>query len=78
MYLDIGTLETSDPSKPEFPKRYLDQTLALRDLYRSRGLPPERLLCVVDEGADHSERSWARRFPVFARWALGLLEGARG
>ncbi|HOX17186.1 MAG TPA: alpha/beta hydrolase-fold protein [Spirochaetales bacterium] len=78
VYLDIGTLESSDPSKPEFPKRYLDETLALRELYRAKGLPPERLLCVVDEGADHSERSWARRFPAFARWALDRLEGARG
>lgn len=78
VYLDIGTRETSDDSKPGFPRRYLDDTLALRDLYRAKGLPPERLLCVVDEGADHSERSWARRFPAFARWALERLEGARG
>ncbi|MBN1243485.1 MAG: alpha/beta hydrolase [Spirochaetales bacterium] len=78
VYLDIGTLETSDPSKPEFPRRYLDDTLALRDLYHGKGLAHERLLCVVDEGADHSERSWARRFPAFARWALERLEGAQG
>lgn len=78
VYLDIGSLETSDPSKPDFPTRYLDDTLALRDLYLAKGLAPERLLCVVDEGADHSERSWARRFPAFARWALARLEGARG
>ncbi len=76
VYLDIGTKETSDDSKPGFARRYLDDTLELRDWLLGRGQPGESLLCVVDEGADHSERSWARRFPLFIDWALSRLFGA--
>jgi len=75
VYLDIGTAETSDASKTDFPNRYLQDTLDIRDYLISRGLPQNRLLCIVEEGADHSERSWARRFPGFITWALGHLQG---
>jgi len=78
VYLDIGTRETSDDSKEDFPNRYLQDTLDIRDLLISRGLPQARLLCIIDEGANHSEQSWARRFPGFITWALDRLEGAAG
>ncbi|MCA1949050.1 MAG: hypothetical protein LDL24_00630 [Treponema sp.] len=76
VYLDIGTAETSDDSKADFPSRYLQDTLDIRDYLTSRGLAQERLLCVVDKGANHSEQSWARRFPGFINWAFGHLAGA--
>lgn len=76
VYLDIGTNETSDDSKTDFPDRYLQDTLDIRDYLISRALPQDRLFCVVDKGANHSEQSWARRFPGFITWALGHLAGA--
>lgn len=76
VYLDIGTAETSDASKKDFPNRYLQDTIEIRDYLISRGLPQERLLCVIDEWANHSEQSWARRFPGFITWALDRLQGA--
>jgi len=76
VYLDIGTAETSDASKPDFARRYLNDTLELRDYLATRGLPAERLLCVVDEGAEHSERSWSRRFPGFIDWSMNRLAGS--
>ncbi len=78
VYLDIGTKETSDARKQDFPNRYLQDTLDIRDYLLSRGLPQKQLLCVVEEGANHSEHSWARRFPGFITWALDRLQGAAG
>lgn len=70
VYLDIGTRETSDADKPDFPERYLRDTLELRDELLELGIPADNLKFVLEEGADHSEHSWARRFPGFLLWAL--------
>lgn len=76
VYLDVGTAETSDDTKPDFARRYLQDTLDMRDELMKLGQPEAELLCAVDEGAEHSERAWARRFPRFADWAMDRLEGS--
>ncbi|MDH7484376.1 MAG: hypothetical protein QHH01_07095, partial [Spirochaetales bacterium] len=73
VYLDIGTRETSDAANPDFPQRYLRDTLELRDELLRLGIPSANLKFVLEEGADHSEHSWARRFPGFLLWALDRL-----
>ncbi|MBU0954825.1 MAG: hypothetical protein KKI09_05275, partial [Spirochaetes bacterium] len=76
VYLDIGTAETSDPSKPDFARRYLQDTLDVRDYLVSCGQELSELPCVIEEAAVHNEAAWARRFPGFIDWALQRLEGA--
>ncbi len=67
-YVDIGTMETSDPANPAFPTIYLDGARRVRDALRKRGVAD--LLYVEDEGAIHHESAWERRFPRFLRWLL--------
>lgn len=76
VFLDVGTAETSVDTKPDFARRYLQDTLELRDELVKLGQPEAELLCTVDEGGEHSERAWAQRFPRFADWTLDRLQGA--
>jgi predicted alpha/beta superfamily hydrolase len=74
VYVDIGTGETSDASKPAFPGIYEKDARELAAALVTAGLPPERSRLVVEIGAEHSERAWARRFPGFLEWARSLIE----
>ena len=63
LYLDAGTAES---------EVLLDGVRRLRDLLETGGMPPERLRYVEDEGAEHHESHWGRRF----RGAWPFLLGA--
>lgn len=75
VYLDIGTNESSDESQPDFARRYLEDTLDIRDYLICKGMTDRSLFCVIDKDASHCEAAWARRFPVFIDWALQHLHG---
>lgn len=68
LYLDVGTEETNDEKKPDFPQVYINDTLELFERLTEMGMDKKRLKLVVEAGADHSEISWARRFPGFIHW----------
>ena len=60
MFLAIGTAEESDE------KAATKDTDAVRDLekiLRAKGLGPNRLKAVVEEGAKHNESAWSKRLP---------------
>ena len=60
MYLGVGSRETKDP---EFSGLVVKDVEALETILRKKGMGPERLKVVVDEGAVHNEAAWSRRLP---------------
>jgi predicted alpha/beta superfamily hydrolase len=67
-YLDIGTKETSSDEVAEFNQIYLDGTMAIYDTLLQVGVKEDCIKLVVDEGAQHNEAAWARRFPNAFQW----------
>ena len=62
LYLDIGTGEG---------QRHVKATRQLyRHLRRKCPYPRDQILCVVDEGAGHSEHAWSQRFETAVRFLL--------
>jgi predicted alpha/beta superfamily hydrolase len=60
IYMGVGTRETDNPAvNAEVVKTVTD----LEKILRSKGLGPSRLKVVVEEGGQHNEEAWARRFP---------------
>ncbi len=60
IYLGVGTQETDNAAvNAEVVKTVTD----LEKILRSKGLGPTRLKVVVEEGGQHNEEAWARRFP---------------
>lgn len=72
VYLDIGTKETSDPTVEEFAQMYVDGSKRLYECLLATGIDETNVKLVVEEGADHSEISWARRFPAAFKWLYKL------
>ena len=73
VYLDVGTKETSDEANEEFFNNiYVEDTKDIADLLLKLGQDEEDLYVIVDEGANHSEESWRRRFPEFLKWILKI------
>lgn len=71
VYLDVGTKETSDESNKEyFNNIYVQDTKDLAELLLELGQDEEDLYIIIDEGAEHSEASWRRRFPEFLQWII--------
>lgn len=68
VYLDIGTKETSDQTNNDFNKIYLEDTKELYNRFIDLNHPNEDLHLLIDEGANHSEASWEKRFPIFLKW----------
>jgi len=68
-YLDIGTNETSDEKVKEFPDIYVKGTLKINEVLLEK-LPKENVKLLIDEGATHSEKYWAKRFPEFFKWVI--------
>ncbi|MDD3865633.1 MAG: alpha/beta hydrolase-fold protein [Candidatus Izemoplasmatales bacterium] len=68
IYLTIGTNETSDPSRKNFPKIYLSDA---RDLYNVLlKNQVTQTVYIETEGGTHSEKTWELQFPAFAKWLL--------
>ena len=70
VFLGIGTQETSDENRN---RQVVDDVRSLADVLQHAGLDADRLKLDIDEGANHSESAWAKRFPE----ALTFLYGER-
>jgi predicted alpha/beta superfamily hydrolase len=71
VYLGIGTAETGDVAKNA---QFVNDLNALCDIMRRAGLHEQRLRVNIEEGANHSESSWARRFPAALQFLFGKME----
>jgi predicted alpha/beta superfamily hydrolase len=71
VYLGIGTAETGDVAKNV---QFVNDLNALSDIMRRGGLHEQRLRVHIEEGANHSEGSWARRFPGALQFLFGKIE----
>ena len=60
MFLAMGTSETR---YPEYNAELVKSVEELQTILRKRGMGPERLKVVVEEGATHNEEAWSRRLP---------------
>jgi enterochelin esterase-like enzyme len=69
VYLAIGTREVGNPEKDA---RTVDDVRELAAIFAKAGLGENRLRVRIADGANHSEASWAARFPE----ALEFLYGA--
>ena len=56
----MGTKEDGNESRD---RQVVDDVRQLEYLMRRAGLQDDRLLVKIDDGATHSEKDWARRFP---------------
>jgi predicted alpha/beta superfamily hydrolase len=60
MYLAVGTSETKDSELNALVVKNVDE---LQTILRKKGMGPNRLKVVVEEGAVHNEGAWSRRLP---------------
>ena len=60
MFLAMGTSETGNP---EYNRQLVKNLEELQTILRKKGMGPERLKVVVEEGATHNEGAWSRRLP---------------
>lgn len=78
IYVDMGTWEWGGPYDADqngVPDA-IDQLRAVRDKLAADGyVPGENLLVVEDEGGQHNEANWARRFPDALRFLFPPAEG---
>lgn len=63
---------TSEAGREERDRQVVEDVRALERVLRRAGLRDDRLLVRIDEGATHSEREWARRFPEALAFLFGL------
>ena len=68
VYLGVGTAETN---RADWNEETVANVRRLEEVLRANGLGPRRLKVVVDDGAPHSERAWARRLPDALRFLFG-------
>ncbi len=61
MFLAVGTKEVEN--NPERSAQMVKNAEELQTILRKRGMGPEQLKVVIDEGAVHNEGSWSRRLP---------------
>lgn len=72
VFLSIGTNETSDNSRPDFPLIYRFGARKIFASLQKKGI--QNIKYIEYENGIHSERSWAVQFPDFARWLLEIIE----
>jgi len=65
VYIDVGTAEGDDPLEQ---KAYLNDAKEFYQLLQNAGIPDSNLKLVIDKGAQHNEKAWARRFPDACLW----------
>jgi len=69
IYLDVGTKETSEASNPDFPKIYMDSN---KNVVKKVKEKFNDVKFIIDEGAEHNEIYWAKRFPEVLKYFLKL------
>ena len=65
----IGTREAGGEDRD---RQAVEDVRELEHIFRHAGLRDDRLLVKIDEGATHSEREWAKRFPEALQFLFGL------
>jgi predicted alpha/beta superfamily hydrolase len=60
MFVAMGTNETKDP---DYNSELVKSVEELQTILRQKGMGPDRLKVVVEEGAVHNEGAWSRRLP---------------
>jgi len=60
MFVAMGTSETKDA---DYNAELLKRVEEMQTILRKKGMGPDRLKVVVDEGALHNEGAWSRRLP---------------
>jgi predicted alpha/beta superfamily hydrolase len=68
VYLDIGTAETSDAARPDFPEIYLSGARRIRKILEQNG--QKNFWYREIPGGIHHETAWADRFPDFVGWLM--------
>jgi predicted alpha/beta superfamily hydrolase len=68
IYLDVGTLESSDDANPDFPAIYRQGTETLYATFIDKGVAPGMLRLVIGTNASHTESAWRNRFPGAVTW----------
>jgi predicted alpha/beta superfamily hydrolase len=68
IFLGTGTAEAG---KPERDRSMVDDVRELASIFRRAGLDDEHFKLVIDEGANHHESHWARRFPDALKFLFG-------
>jgi enterochelin esterase-like enzyme len=63
---------TNEAGREERDRQVVEDVRALERVLRRAGLREDRLLVRIDEGATHSEKEWARRFPEALAFLFGL------
>jgi enterochelin esterase-like enzyme len=63
---------TNEAGREERDRQAVEDVRALERVLRRAGLRDDRLLVRIEEGATHSEREWARRFPEALAFLFGL------
>ena len=74
IFMAVGTNEAGSEDRD---RQVVEDVRALERILRSAGLSENRLQVRIDEGATHSERDWARRFPEALAFLFGpvILSG---
>lgn len=68
IYMDVGTKETSNPEVSDFPQIYLKSNAEIYNAFKKIGLKDEEIKFEIIDGAIHTEREWAKRFPNVIKW----------
>ena len=69
IFMAIGT---SEAGNEDGDRRAVEDVRKLEHVLRRAGLRDDRLLVKIDEGANHNEREWARRFPEALAFLFGV------
>lgn len=72
-YLDCGTNEHNNRRKWVFNRKYVEDAREVAKTLRQGG-PEAAVRFIVDEGAIHNEREWARRFPGALEWLFDFAK----
>jgi predicted alpha/beta superfamily hydrolase len=67
-YLDTGTNEHDNRRKWKFNRKYVEDARMVAEMLRATGTSDNDIRFVVEEGATHNEKAWARRFPDALDW----------
>ncbi len=68
MVLAIGTDETKDP---DYNAQLVKRLEELQAILQKKGMGPDRLKVVVEQGAEHNEAAWSRRLPEALQFLYG-------
>ena len=70
VFMAIGTKEVGGEDRDQ---QAVEDVRELEHIFRRAGLRDDRLLVKIDEGATHSERDWAKRFPEALEFLFGRV-----